>query len=92
VLAKRDCVIADEITYAVEPGDYDLLYAVLGTLGSTVISVGQPSQLAQYHDQVLELLDDGTWRVYPAKQYREFPKIPLLHARPLCLMAPGECI
>lgn len=91
VLGKRECVIADEITYAVEPGETALLYAILGTLGSTVISVGQPAQLAQYHDQVLELLDDGTWRLYPAKQYRDFPRIPLLHARPLCLMAPGEC-
>jgi putative ATP-binding cassette transporter len=92
VLAKRECVIADEITYAVELGDYDLLYAVLGTLGSTVISVGQPSQLAQYHDQVLELLDDGTWRIYPAKQHTDFPKIPLLKGRPLCLVPPGDCL
>jgi putative ATP-binding cassette transporter len=92
VLGKRDCVVADEVTYAVEPGENELLYAILGTLGSTIITVGQPSQLAQYHDQVLELLDDGTWRVYPAKKHLEFPKIPMLNARPLCLMAPGECI
>lgn len=91
VLAKPDCVVADEVTYAVEPGENELLYAILGTLGSTIITVGQPSQLAQYHDQVLDLLDDGTWRVYPAKKYEEFPKLPMLNPRPLCLMAPGEC-
>jgi vitamin B12/bleomycin/antimicrobial peptide transport system ATP-binding/permease protein len=91
VLGKRDCVVCDEVTYAVEPGENELLYAILGTLGSTIITVGQPSQLAQYHDQVLELLDDGTWRVYPAKKHLEFPKLPMVNARPLCLMAPGEC-
>lgn len=70
VLSKRDCVIADEVSYALDEGDNELLYAVLGTLGATVISVGQPSQLAQFHDHILELLDDGSWRHYPANQHK----------------------
>lgn len=71
VLAKRDVVIADEVTYAVEPGDNELLYAVLGALGTTRITVGQPAQLAKYHDYVLDLLDDGTWKYYPANEHKE---------------------
>lgn len=72
VLGKRQCVIADEVSYALEEGDNELLYAVLGTLGATVISVGQPAQLAQFHDFILELADDGTWKYYPAKDHKSY--------------------
>jgi putative ATP-binding cassette transporter len=67
-------VAIDEATSALEPEAEHLFYSLLRTLGTTIVSVGNGMTLAKYHTQVLELNGDGTWKSYPASNYkpREF--------------------
>jgi putative ATP-binding cassette transporter len=67
-------VIIDEATSALEPEAEHLFYTLLRTLGTTTVSAGNGVALAKYHTQILELAGDGSWRTYPASNYkpREF--------------------
>lgn len=62
-------VVLDEATSALDVQTEQLLYDLLIERGVSVISVGHRPSLKAFHDQVLELMGDGGWRLHPAASY-----------------------
>jgi putative ATP-binding cassette transporter len=73
ILRKPQYVVIDEATSALEPAQVDMLYTLLASLGSTVVTCGNGSNLTKYHTNVLELAGDGTWKLHTAKEYKPKP-------------------
>lgn len=70
LLTKPSYVILDEATSALDVQNEQSLYQHLQTLSTTYISVGHRPTLLQYHDQVLEVIGDETWRVSSPQDYK----------------------
>ncbi|HLO47194.1 MAG TPA: ABC transporter ATP-binding protein/permease [Kamptonema sp.] len=62
--------ILDEATSALDLKNEAALYQHLQGTKTTFISVGHRASLVEYHQYVLELLGDSSWRVFSAKDYR----------------------
>ena len=62
LLNKPDYAILDEATSALDLDNEERLYQHLQALGTTFLSVGHRSTLANYHQRVLEA-QDKTWQV-----------------------------
>lgn len=75
LLNKPNYAILDEATSALDLDNEERLYQHLQALGTTYLSVGHRSTLANYHQQVLEV-QDKTWQVRQplvlAKEQQEF--------------------
>jgi vitamin B12/bleomycin/antimicrobial peptide transport system ATP-binding/permease protein len=56
----------DEATAALDRANQARLYRLLRTTGVTFISVSHDSELVQYHDEILELIGDGSWKISAA--------------------------
>ena len=69
LLHQPKYAILDESTSALDGENQDLLYRELAATPITYISVGHRANLLQYHQQVLQLNSDRTWRVLPAKEF-----------------------
>ncbi len=67
LLASPRYVILDEATSALDSENEEELYQRLFDMGATLISVSHRLNIRKYHKHVLELLGDGTWRVFPAE-------------------------
>ena len=67
LLAKPKVVFLDESTSALDEGQEFALYRALRTAlpDCIVVSVSHRPTLEQHHDQRLELLGDGAWRLEP---------------------------
>jgi putative ATP-binding cassette transporter len=67
LLAKPKVVFLDESTSALDEGQEFALYKALRTAlpDCIVVSVSHRPSLEQHHDQRLELLGDGRWRLEP---------------------------
>jgi putative ATP-binding cassette transporter len=67
LLAKPEVVFLDESTSALDEGQEFALYKALRTAlpDCIVVSVSHRPSLEQHHDQRLELLGDGKWRLEP---------------------------
>ncbi|NEQ21763.1 MAG: ABC transporter ATP-binding protein/permease [Microcoleus sp. SIO2G3] len=63
LLNKPKYAILDEATSALDLGNEERLYQHLQEKGTTFLSVGHRSTLANYHQSVLELSQDKTWQV-----------------------------
>ncbi|MCT7964481.1 ABC transporter ATP-binding protein/permease [Laspinema sp. D1] len=61
--------ILDEATSALDMKNEQSLYNHLQKLSTIYLSVGHRPTLLQYHDKVLEVHDDETWRVISAQDY-----------------------
>ncbi|MCT7982854.1 ABC transporter ATP-binding protein/permease [Laspinema sp. A4] len=61
--------ILDEATSALDVKNEQSLYQHLQKLSTIYLSVGHRPTLLQYHDKVLEVHDDETWRVISAQDY-----------------------
>jgi beta-glucosidase len=72
IFSKPKFAIVDEATSALEADNEKLLYGLLTSLGSTIISAGNGADLAKYHTQVLELDGKGGWKLFPAKDIPKF--------------------
>lgn len=72
IFAKPKYAIIDEATSALEAENEKLLYGLLTSLGSTIISAGNGVELAKYHTQVLELDGKGGWKLYPTSEVPKF--------------------
>jgi len=70
---KPKYAIIDEASAALEAENEKLLYTLLTSIGTTFVSAGNGNTLAKYHTQVLELTGDGSWKLYPATEYK--PKV-----------------
>jgi putative ATP-binding cassette transporter len=70
LLARPRYAMLDEATSALDAANEARLYGELASAGITPVSVSHRAALLAYHDQVLELPGDGSWRVLPARDYR----------------------
>ncbi|HEY9859730.1 MAG TPA: ABC transporter ATP-binding protein/permease, partial [Candidatus Obscuribacterales bacterium] len=63
LLNKPKYAILDEATSALDLGNEERLYQQLQAIGTTFLSVGHRSTLANYHQSLLELSQDKTWHI-----------------------------
>ena len=76
LLNKPNYAILDEATSALDLDNEQRLYHHLQAIGSTFLSVGHRSTLANYHQVVLELSQDKTWQVsQPLVFVKEQPEL-----------------
>ncbi len=69
LINRPDFVILDEATSALDLKNEDQLYKQLQETGKTFISVGHRESLFNYHQQVLELAEDSSWRLVDVADY-----------------------
>jgi len=67
--------ILDEATSALDLNNEQHLYEQLQATKTTFVSVGHRVSLVKYHQQVLELLGDGSWRLVSTEEYRASAKV-----------------
>ena len=70
LLTQPPYAILDEATSALDVKNEANLYKHLQSLSTTYISVGHRPTLLEYHQQVLEVVGDETWRVSSAQDYK----------------------
>jgi putative ATP-binding cassette transporter len=63
LLNKPDYAILDEATSALDLSNEERLYHHLRAIGTTFLSVGHRTTLANYHQSLLELAQDKTWQL-----------------------------
>jgi len=77
LLNKPKYAILDEATSALDLGNEERLYQHLREKGTTFLSVGHRSTLANYHQSLLELSQDKTWQIkQPLALIKEQPEYP----------------
>lgn len=69
LLTKPAYAMLDEATSALDLANEQRLYQTLKDLGTTYVSVGHRTSLLKYHDFVLELSSDKTWKLTPMSDY-----------------------
>ena len=80
LLNQPKYAILDEATSALDLDNEERLYQHLRSIGTTFLSVGHRSTLANYHQLVLELAQDQTWQIrqplgfVQEQQLSELPK------------------
>ncbi|MEG3847909.1 ABC transporter ATP-binding protein/permease [Microcoleus sp. herbarium19] len=75
LLTQPRYAILDEATSALDLKNEQYLYEQLEATKTTFVSVGHRSSLVKYHQQVLELLGDGSWRLVSAQEYGASMKV-----------------
>ncbi|MEG5159606.1 ABC transporter ATP-binding protein/permease [Microcoleus sp. AT3-A2] len=70
LLTEPRYAILDEATSALDLKNEQHLYEQLQATETTFVSVGHRMSLLQYHQQVLELVGDGSWRLLSSQEYR----------------------
>ncbi len=70
LLSKPSYAMLDEATSALDLENEKRLYERLRALGTTFVSVGHRTSLLKYHDFVLELYSDSSWKLTPIQDYR----------------------
>jgi ABC-type uncharacterized transport system fused permease/ATPase subunit len=63
-------VFLDRVIEALSADQVEHLYHLLAESSITYLSVGEEHGLLAYHDTVLELRDNGEWRIIRAKRPR----------------------
>ncbi|MEG3954975.1 ABC transporter ATP-binding protein/permease [Microcoleus sp. herbarium2] len=75
LLTEPRYAILDEATSALDLKNEQHLYEQLQATKTTFVSVGHRVSLVKYHQQVLELLGDGSWRLVSTEEYRASAKV-----------------
>jgi putative ATP-binding cassette transporter len=76
LLNKPKYAILDEATSALDLSNEEKLYQQLQAGGTTFLSVGHRSTLANYHQSLLELSQDKTWQIkQPVAIGKEQPEL-----------------
>jgi vitamin B12/bleomycin/antimicrobial peptide transport system ATP-binding/permease protein len=70
LLTQPRYAMLDEATSALDLNNEKRLYEKLREMGATFVSVGHRTSLLKYHDLVLELYSDATWKLTPIQEYR----------------------
>ncbi|MBD1909499.1 MULTISPECIES: ABC transporter ATP-binding protein/permease [unclassified Leptolyngbya] len=70
LLTNPRYAVLDEATSALDLGNEQRLYDQLKSKDTTFISVGHRPSLLKYHNYVLELHGDGTWKMSPLENYQ----------------------
>jgi putative ATP-binding cassette transporter len=68
LLVNPPFALLDQAVGALDPQRGKQIYQVLARTTISYISVGDLVQLQEYHDTVLELQNDGQWRIRPAQR------------------------
>src|SRR5262249_25466436 len=68
LLAKPDFAILDEATSPLDEENEVALYSCLRDSSTTLISVSHRPSILRFHEQALELLGDGQWRLRPTQE------------------------
>ncbi|MGK7933962.1 MAG: ABC transporter ATP-binding protein/permease [Microcystaceae cyanobacterium] len=63
LISQPDYAILDEATSALDVKNEEFLYEKLAHQGTTYISVGHRPTLTRYHQQLLEILEEGNWQL-----------------------------
>jgi len=69
LLTKPRYAMLDEATSALDARNEDRLYRLLSASPTTFVSVSHHESIREYHQNVLELLGEGKWRLQPVHQY-----------------------
>ncbi len=69
LITKPRYAMLDEATSALDASNEERLYQLLSTTRTTFVSVSHHDSILEYHQNVLELLGDGKWRLRPTRQY-----------------------
>ncbi|MGC4089054.1 MAG: ABC transporter ATP-binding protein/permease [Polyangiaceae bacterium] len=69
LLAKPRYAVLDEATSALDVQNETRLYSELKQGATTLVSVAHRHSVLTHHDQVLEVVGDGSWQLSPAKGY-----------------------
>ncbi len=69
LLTQPPFAILDEATSALDLKNEQLVYEQIQSTASSFISVGHRPSLLKYHQQVLELKDDGSWQLSNSQDY-----------------------
>ena len=75
LLTEPRYAILDEATSALDLDNEQHLYEQLQATKTTFVSVGHRVSLVKYHQQVLELLGEGSWRLLSTEEYRASGKV-----------------
>jgi putative ATP-binding cassette transporter len=67
LLNRPRFVFLDQVAEALGPDQVELFYRVLSEASITYLSIGENHHLLAYHDEVLELVEDGRWRLTATK-------------------------
>jgi vitamin B12/bleomycin/antimicrobial peptide transport system ATP-binding/permease protein len=70
LLANPRFAFLDRSVNALPPQRAKQLYQVLSATTISYLSIGDHIHIQEYHDTVLELHDNGSWRVHPAQSAR----------------------
>ncbi|MDF5718146.1 MAG: ATP-binding cassette domain-containing protein, partial [Rhizonema sp. NSF051] len=70
LITRPSFTILDEATSALDLKNEENLYQQLQQTKTTFISVGHRETLLNYHQWVLELLEDSSWQLLPIEDYR----------------------
>jgi putative ATP-binding cassette transporter len=68
LIAKPRYAMLDEATSALDTRNEERLYQLLSATRTTFVSVSHHDSIRDYHHNVLELMGDGSWQLYPARQ------------------------
>src|SRR5581483_2905936 len=69
LLCKPRYAMLDEATSALDTKNEERLYRVLTSSGTTIVSVSHHESIREYHQNVLEILGEGKWRLHPVRQF-----------------------
>jgi putative ATP-binding cassette transporter len=63
LINRPNYAFLDEATAALDRANQERLYRLLRATGVTYISVSHNPDLVSYHDEILELIGDGSWKM-----------------------------
>ena len=69
LLCKPRYAMLDEATSALDTKNEERLYRLLTSSGTTIVSVSHHESIREYHQNVLEILGEGKWRLHPVRQF-----------------------
>jgi len=69
LISKPKYAMLDEATSALDARNEERLYQLLSATRTTFVSVSHHNSIRDYHQNVLELVGDGTWQLCPARLY-----------------------
>ena len=71
IVANPMMVFLDEATSALDATNQARMYHLLQTHNITYISVGHRNNLSVFHDSVLQIVGDGSWKMWSRDEYLE---------------------
>ena len=74
LLNRPACAFLDEATSALDVPNEEQLYERLADSGISYLSSGHRPTLLRFHRNVLELRNDGDWRVQPSAEFTSPPR------------------